>query len=171
MFINRKALIAIGLSSIVTIVSLTSMAPDDDAPKNLKVLPKHIPDRQVHQIMRTWSMSLGVRCNFCHAASADGKGLYFASDAKPEKEMARHMYKMMGKINQKYFEAKKDSLGMVETSGVNCYTCHRGASHPDAKLPEMKMGPGGPPPGGPGGPPPGGPGGPGGPPPGAPQKQ
>ena len=148
MFINRKALIAIGLSSIVTIVSLTSMAPDDDAPKNLKVLPKHIPDRQVHQIMRTWSMSLGVRCNFCHAASADGKGLDFASDAKPEKEMARHMYKMMGKINQKYFEAKKDSLGMVMRSGINCYTCHRGESHPETKIPDMKR----PGPGGPGGP-------------------
>jgi hypothetical protein len=168
MLINRKALIAISMSAIVAVVALTSMAPDDDAPKNLKVLPKHISDMQVHKIMREWAISLGVRCNFCHAANADGKGMDFASDAKPEKEMARHMYKMMGKINQKYFEAKKDSLGMVEEAGVNCYTCHRGNSHPETKLPEMKPGPGSPPPGGPGGPPPGGPGGP---PPGAPQKQ
>ena len=162
MFINRKALITIGLSSIVSIVALTSMAPDDDAPKNLKVLPKHTTEMQVHKIMRQWAMSLGVRCNFCHAANADGKGIDFASDAKPEKEMARHMYKMMNKINQKYFEAKKDSLGMVETSGISCNTCHRGTSHPEAAWPEMKQGPGGPPPGGPG---------PGGPPPGVPQKQ
>jgi hypothetical protein len=164
MFINRKALIAISLSSIVTIVALTSMAPDDDAPKNLKVLPKNLPDREVHKIMREWATSLGVHCNFCHAPNADGKGMDFASDAKPEKEMARHMYKMMNKINQKYFEAKKDSLGMVETAGISCNTCHRGDAHPEAKWPEMKMGPGGPPPGG-------GPGGPGGPPPGAPPKQ
>jgi hypothetical protein len=158
MLINRKILVALGLSSIVTFVALTSMAPgDDDAPKNLKVLPKHLPDREVHKIMREWAGSLGVHCDFCHAPSADGKGLDFASDAKPEKEMARHMYKMMSKINEKYFDAKKDSLGMVEHSGINCYTCHRGDSHPEVKLPEMRRGPGGPPPGGPGAPPPGAP--------------
>jgi hypothetical protein len=159
MLINKKIAIALSLSAIVTIVALTSMAPDDDAPKNLKVLPKKITERQIHHIMHEWSVSLGVRCDFCHAANADGKGLDFPSDAKPEKEMARHMFKMMNKINSKYFEAKKDSLGMMMQSGVNCYTCHRGASHPETKIPE---GPGGPRPGGPG---------PGGPPPGVPTKQ
>jgi hypothetical protein len=168
MLINRKIFVTLGLTSVVTFIALTSMAPDDDSLKNIKVLPKSLTDRQVHQVMREWSISLGVRCGFCHAPSADGKGLDFPSDAKPEKEMARHMYKMMNKINEKYFEAKKDSLGMVEHSGINCYTCHRGNSHPDVKLPEMGKGPGGPPPGGT--PPPGG--GPGGPPPGGtPQKQ
>jgi hypothetical protein len=155
MLINRKILVMLALSAVVTVVSLTSMAPDDEGPKNLKVLPKHLTEMQIHQLMREWAGSLGVRCDFCHAPAADGKGLDFASDAKPEKEMARHMYKMMNKINQKYFEAKKDSLGMVEHSGINCYTCHRGNSHPEVKLPEMRRGPGGPP-GGPGGPPPGG---------------
>jgi|SRR6185503_1619538 len=159
MFINRKILVTVGLSSVVTFIALTSMAPpDDEGPKNLKVLPKHTTEMQIHKIMREWAISLGVRCNFCHAPGADGKGLDFASDAKPEKEMARHMFKMMNKINTKFFEAKKDSLGMVEQAGVNCYTCHRGNSHPETKLPEMKPGPGGPPPGG-------------GPPSGAPQKQ
>jgi hypothetical protein len=33
----------------------------------------------------------------------------FAADAKPEKEMAREMYKMTQDINKKYFHAKKDS--------------------------------------------------------------
>jgi Photosynthetic reaction centre cytochrome C subunit len=161
MLINRKIFIALGLCSVVSLVALTSMAPDDDAPKNLKVLPKSLTERQVHQVMHEWSVSLGVHCDFCHAANADGKGLDFAADTKPEKEMARHMYKMMDKINDKYFEAKKDSLGMVMHSGINCYTCHRGDSHPEVKVPEGKRGPGGPPPGGgPGGPPPGGPGGP-----------
>ena len=162
MLINKKLIITLGLSSIVTVVALTSMAPDDPGFKNLKVLPKNLTHQQLGKIMHEWSGSLGVRCGFCHAPGADGKGLDFASDAKPEKEMARHMFKMMNKINDKYFEAKKDSLGMMMTSGINCYTCHRGDSHPEVKLPEMKMGPGGPPPGGMGGPPPGG--GPGGPP-------
>ena len=163
MLINKKLVITLGLSSVVTFVALTSMAPDDPGYKNLKVLPKNLTHQQLGKVMHEWSGSLGVRCNFCHAANAEGKGLDFASDAKPEKEMARHMFKMMNKINDKYFEAKKDSLGMVMTSGINCYTCHRGESHPEIKLPEMKMGPGGPPPpggpgmGGPGGPPPGSP--------------
>ena len=165
MLINKKFIITLGLSSAVALVALTSMAPDDPGYKNLKVLPKNLTHQQLGKVMHEWSGSLGVRCNFCHAANADGKGMDFASDAKPEKEMARHMYKMMNKINQKYFEAKKDSLGMVMTSGINCYTCHRGDSHPEVKLPEMKMGPGGPPPGGMGGPPPGSP------PPGGPPKQ
>jgi hypothetical protein len=157
MFINRKITITLTVASIAAVTALTSMAPKqltDDGPKNLKVLPKNLTDRQVHQIMHEWAVSLGVHCDFCHAANADGKGLDFASDAKPEKETARHMFKMMNKINEKYFEAKTDSLGMVERSGINCYTCHRGDPHPETKLPPMKMGPGGPPPG-PGGPPPG----------------
>ncbi len=141
-----------GLCSIVTIVALTSMAPDDPGFKNVKVLPKTLTDQQLHQVMREWAVSLGVRCDFCHAADPAGKGLDFASDAKPEKEMARHMFKMMSKINAKYFKAEKDSLGMMAKTGINCYTCHRGSSHPEVKLPEMRRGPapapGVPPPGG-----------------------
>ena len=166
MFINRKTAIILALASVATVAALTSMAPQPEVekPTNLKVLPKNLTERQVHQIMHEWAVSLGVRCDFCHVANADGKGLDFPNDSKPEKEMARHMFKMMNKINKKYFEAGKDSLGMVQHTGINCYTCHRGDSHPETKIPEMKRGPGGPPPGGaPGGPPPGGPG--------SPQKQ
>jgi len=148
MLINKKILAMLCLSGVVTVVALTSMAPDDPGFKNVKVLPKTLTDQQLHTVMREWSMSLGVRCNFCHAANAAGKGLDFPSDAKPEKNMARHMFKMMNKINSKFFEAKKDSLGMMMKSGINCYTCHRGESHPEVKLPEMKR-PGGPPAGAP----------------------
>ncbi len=155
----------LGLASIVTFVALTSMAPDkEEGFKNLKVLPKHISDRQLDKVMDDWSHSLGVHCSFCHVRDEAAKKMDFASDAKPEKEMAREMYKMMNKINQKYFEAKKDSLGMVMTSGINCNSCHRGESHPEVKVPEGRRGPGGP-----GGPGQGGPGGPGAP--GAPPKQ
>jgi hypothetical protein len=78
----------------------------------------------------------------------------FASDAKPEKETARYMYKMTAKINKKFFKAEKDSLGMVMSTGVNCNTCHRGTAHPEVKIPEREhKGPGGPPPGAPGTPP------------------
>ena len=150
MFINRKIVATLTRTSLVALVALTSMAPEKEGFKNLKVLPKNISHQQLGSIMHGWSGSLGVHCDFCHAPKAEGKGLDFASDAKPEKQMARNMFKMMNKINQKYFEAKKDSLGMMITSGVNCYTCHRGTSHPEVKLPEMEKGPGGPPAGSPG---------------------
>ncbi|BAU53975.1 c-type cytochrome [Mucilaginibacter gotjawali] len=153
MLINRKILATLAITSVISVVALTSMAPQQEKGgfMNVKVLPKNLTDKQLHMIMREWATSLGVRCDFCHAPNAEGKGLDFASDAKPEKEMARHMFKMMNKINQKFFEAKKDSLGMMAHTGVNCYTCHRGESHPEIKVPEGRRGPG------PGGPGPGGP--------------
>ncbi|HVW95825.1 MAG TPA: c-type cytochrome [Mucilaginibacter sp.] len=148
MLINKKIVATLCLSSMIAVVALTSMKkPDDPQFKNLKVLPKHITHEQLEKVMHEWSGSLGVHCDFCHVRDEAAKKMDFASDAKPEKEMARHMFKMMNKINQKYFEAKKDSLGMVMTSGVNCYTCHKGDSHPEVTLPPRR-GPGGPPPGG-----------------------
>lgn len=148
MVINKKILVTLCLSSVVTIVALTSMKSEDKEFKNLKVLPKNITKEQLGKVMHEWSASLGVHCDFCHVRNEAEKKMDFPNDAKPEKEMARHMFKMMNKINQKYFDAKKDSLGFVMTSGINCYTCHRGESHPETKLPERK-GPGGPPQGNP----------------------
>ncbi len=144
MLINRKIIATLALSSVVTLVALTSMAPNDPPQfKNLKVLPKKITFKQLGGIMDEWAHSLGVHCTFCHVRDSIAKKMDFASDAKPEKEMARSMFKMMNKINEKYFEAKKDSLGMVTHSGINCYTCHRGTSHPEVTLPVVqRMGPG-----------------------------
>jgi photosynthetic reaction center cytochrome c subunit len=145
MLINKKIIATLGLSSVITFVALTSMAPADPVFKNLKVLPKDLTMKQLDGVMDEWAHSLGVRCNFCHTFDAAAKKMDFASDAKPEKEMAREMFGMMNKINKKYFKAKKDSLGMMMHSGINCYTCHRGNSHPEVTLPQREMrGPGNP---------------------------
>ena len=157
MTVNKKFIATAGLLGALAFVVLTSMAPDKPGYQNLKVLPKSLTHQQLGKIMDEWSHSLGVRCNFCHVRNEEAKKMDFASDAKPEKEAARHMFKMMNKINQKFFEAKKDSMGMVMNSGINCNTCHHGTSHPELKIPEgERRGPGGPGPGGPGagGPPP-----------------
>ncbi len=71
--------------------------------KNLKILPADISDHDLDSVMHTFSMSLGVRCNFCHAMNTAGKGLDFASDAKPEKNIARMMMTMAININKSYF--------------------------------------------------------------------
>jgi hypothetical protein len=150
---NKKIMIIASMLAVVIFSALTSMRADDDHPgfKNLKVLPKDIPHEALGHVMHEWSQSLGVHCNFCHAPGTDGK-LDFASDAKPEKHMAREMFKMMTKINNKYFEGKKDSLNMV-VGAIKCMTCHRGSPHPeDMKGMEMHgdhdhdHGPGQPPP-------------------------
>jgi hypothetical protein len=140
MLVNKKITTIICLLAAVTFSALTSMSADHDehhGPKNLKVLPKKIPHELLHKVMDDWSEALGVHCNFCHAAADNGK-LDFASDAKPEKEEAREMYKMTAKINAKFFEGKKDSLGMV-MGDIKCQTCHRGSPHPDeVKMMDMK---------------------------------
>ena len=149
--VNKKLLVTLGLLSIVVFGAMTNIKPQDEGFKNLKVLPKNISGENLHKVMEEWEHSLGVHCNFCHARNEETKKMDWASDAKPEKAMARDMYKMMNKINQKYFHAKKDSLGMIMQSGVNCNTCHRGTAHPEVMVPDGK-GPGGQP-----GPPPAGP--------------
>ncbi len=151
--INKKLLVTLGLSSVVVLSAMTAMQPGPAQPemkaKNLKVLPKNISHEQLDHIMGEWSHSLGVRCGFCHAPNPETKKMDFASDAKPEKEMAREMFKMTATINKKYFKAGKDSTGMIMYTGVNCYTCHQGKEHPevvDAPAPKRMGMPAGAPP-------------------------
>jgi hypothetical protein len=166
--INKKLIITLGLSSVVVLSAMTAFQPGAPQPEmkaqNLKVLPKNISHKELDRVMEDWSHSLGVHCNFCHARNEEAKKMDFASDAKPEKEMAREMFKMTASINKKYFKAGKDSIGMVLYTGINCYTCHQGKEHPevvDAPAPK-RMGPppagapapGTPPPGAPAGTPP-----------------
>ena len=152
MKLNKQLLVIAGAISVIGLSAAASLPQQREEPKlvNLKVFPKNVPYRVLDHAMDEWSASLGVRCNFCHARNDQTGKMDFASDAKPEKEAARHMFLMTAKINKKYFEAKKDTLGMVMFTGVNCNTCHHGAVHPEIKLPEEHKGPGGPPPGGPG---------------------
>jgi hypothetical protein len=132
--LHYKKFAVVAVLSIVTGIALTAMRPADDKPPkmNLKVLPKHISHDDLVKTMDSWRTALGVKCNFCHAQSADSTThrLDFASDAKPEKNIARHMYKMAMKINKKYFSMNKDDKGeMVQT--VSCMTCHHGSPHPN----------------------------------------
>ena len=82
-----------------------------EPPKNLQVLPKDMPRNQVTALMRTFAMSLGVRCEHCHTedpaataaaaaaaanAPAGGRGgrgggpqLDYSLDDKENKKIAR----------------------------------------------------------------------------------
>jgi hypothetical protein len=107
------------------------------APTNLQVLPKNLTGQEVHEIMETWSGSLGVHCNFCHVEDPKNIGpngrprLNFADDAKPDKKIARIMYSMTQQINQDYIKKAMDLDTDGMGSPVTCGTCHRGHEMPE----------------------------------------
>src|ERR1700733_15144937 len=87
-------------------------ARGDEHYKNLKVLPKDISSRDLQGLMTDdFEDGLGVECGFCHARAENGHGLDFASDAKPEKKIAREMMRMTLSINKKFFRTKHPVLG------------------------------------------------------------
>jgi len=124
----------LGSFLIITVVLTLGATNDKKVPegfKNLKILPKDISKQALDSIMDEYSLSLGVHCGFCHARNADSiiKKLDFASDAKEEKEIARHMMKMTATLNTNDFNfnnsAKPDTIHEIV-----CYTCHRGKKDP-----------------------------------------
>jgi hypothetical protein len=108
------------------------------APKNLKVLPKTWTGQQVRAVMQTFTESLGVMCNHCHAVDpkapppAEGRGpaLDYSLDEKKEKELARKMIQMTMALNG---ESLKDVGDPAIPEKVSCFTCHAGQKTPAAK--------------------------------------
>ncbi len=138
--VHGKSFVAVITLAALTIIGMAATRPTADRPRdddhkhksNLKVLPKNISHEDLDKIMDSWKAALGVKCNFCHAQDTATHHLDFASDAKPEKDIARHMFKMTAKINKKYFSMNKDDKGsMIPT--VSCVTCHHGNPHPEEK--------------------------------------
>jgi tetratricopeptide (TPR) repeat protein len=97
--------------------------------ENLQVLPEDFSAERLSAVMRGFTRALGVRCSHCHVGE-EGAPLStydFVSDAKPNKERARAMYRMLGLVNRE--------LQGIEPSGpervnVWCHTCHQGRSRP-----------------------------------------
>jgi len=132
MIFRRKTLAVIVVSLFVWIgIAATKPPAEDHKFKNLKILPKDISMEDLDKVMDNFKESLGVKCSFCHAPSTDSNNhhLDFASDAKPEKNIARKMMKMTKKINSKYFDYNKNEQGM-HVPVVECMTCHHGKEHP-----------------------------------------
>ena len=131
MKINKKFTV-IALFAVSTIgAAATVNKPPEEQYKNLEVLPKNISSKDLQEIMTDdFESDLGVNCDFCHAPANDGHSLDYASDAKPEKEIARAMMRMTIDLNKKYFKLKHPVLGSSELV-VTCNTCHKGVAFPD----------------------------------------
>ncbi|MDB5086444.1 MAG: hypothetical protein JWR09_438 [Mucilaginibacter sp.] len=138
MRINKKLGIIITLGAMVSICAAAASSKQATVQYvNLKVLPKNISSKDLQGIMvDDFQDGLGVTCSFCHANAKDGHGLDFASDAKPEKEIARVMMRMTIKINKKYFKQKHPVIGS-DALTVSCNTCHKGQAFPEGG-PEQK---------------------------------
>ena len=107
--------------------------------KNIKVLTG-LPDSQLIPVMNYFAASMGRRCNFCHV---NNQGQWdYPSDAKPEKNQAREMIKLVLDTNK--------TLDRLKLDPIACYTCHRGRNSPQS-LPPLPLPVPSPPPGNPGG--------------------
>ena len=99
-------------------------------PQNLQVL-EGVAGPELGQVMRSFAIGLGVRCTHCHVGE-EGQPLTtfdFASDAKPNKEIAREMIRMTQAIDATMTAVKKPAR---EKASVQCVTCHRGEALPPA---------------------------------------
>jgi hypothetical protein len=130
---KRSLFITLGLVAMVT-VSL-AFTKDEPKYKNLKILPKNITKEQMDSVMHHFSLSLGVRCNFCHMRNDSTKTWDFASDENKHKLTAREMMRMTDKINDKFFDLSGAKRNLSTQLMVTCYTCHHGATEPTTKAP------------------------------------
>ena len=99
-------------------------------PTNLQVLPKNIAVPDLLALMRSYTGALGVECEFCHASDPTTHKPNYASDANPDKAIARTMIAMTNEINAKYLSQVKDPDATPAEKTVTCGTCHRGNSMP-----------------------------------------
>ena len=104
--------------------------------KNLRILPKDIPEQKLDSIMNAYTHALKVTCDFCHIkAKKDPFSLAPAKDEldfaldNPMKEEARKMMLLQMEINTKYFYYDS-TIRPVYLNVVGCNTCHRGNPFP-----------------------------------------
>jgi len=94
--------------------------------ENIKSFERASADRLLRVMEMGFSKSLGVSCTHCHNPKD------WSSDEKPQKQIAREMMAMVGRINQELLGAINNLDS--ETPIVNCTTCHRGEVKPALNL-------------------------------------
>jgi hypothetical protein len=145
-FIKKRYIVTAAMAGAVVICSFAGAGPwtavasasagPNNEYSNLKVLPRNISSKALQSIMiDEFEDGLGVGCNFCHAEQKGSHRLDYASDAKPEKEIARRMMRMTMKINAKYFKLRHPMIGDPALA-ISCNSCHRGQPRPETGGPE-----------------------------------
>ncbi|MES2005589.1 MAG: c-type cytochrome [Bacteroidota bacterium] len=125
----RASIVLLG-AGIIGVAAVADPGMGENEFTNLQVLPKNISKKELQHIMvDDFQDGLGVGCNYCHAQEKGSLHLDYASDEKPEKEIARSMMRMTIDINQKYFSVEHPMIGDT-TLIISCEQCHQGTSHP-----------------------------------------
>jgi hypothetical protein len=121
-------------AALALVVAFTAARPAaaqiPDTFTNLQILPETISRDSLIGIMRSFSLGLGVRCQYCHVGG-DGisfDGVRFADDDDEDKRKARYMLRMVRTINGELLAGlpDRDQPGYE----VACVTCHRGLPRP-----------------------------------------
>ncbi len=124
-------LVIIGASVFAATIGVAAHRAPAQLPQkytNLQVLPKDIAQKSLVDVMRSFAIGLGTRCEHCHVGAGNDFSTFdFASDAKPEKATARKMMTMITALHAHYLNAVGDPARLPK---VTCYTCHRGALKP-----------------------------------------
>jgi Photosynthetic reaction centre cytochrome C subunit len=103
--------------------------PAEKVFKNMQML-KQMPAGRLLAVMEMgYARSLGVNCTHCHVPDK------WESEDKPQKQIARDMWAMMGTINSQLLKGIKNLKS--ESPTVNCTTCHRGQVKPALNLPAI----------------------------------
>jgi len=128
----NKTFVVTGGAIAFVVIGIAASKPPQEKFKNLKVLPKNISEQTLDTVMHEFEKALGVGCDFCHVKPVDSTAQWdMASDARPEKEIARKMITMANKINKDFFNATTmygDENAVLE---IRCMTCHHGEPHPE----------------------------------------
>jgi len=88
--------------------------PAEKVFKNIEILKGKNASRLPGMMLALTGL-LGVNCTYCHVKDQ------WDSEEKPTKQTARKMFRMIGVINDDFFERQNK---------VSCWTCHRGNPHP-----------------------------------------
>jgi len=132
---KKTSVVMLLLVCVVAISSAFTNASTDPGYKNLQILPKNITEKQMDSVMRHFSASLNVGCEFCHVKKqTPGFEVWdWASDINKHKLVARDMMKMTNKLNDEYFPYSGKAENMSTILTVTCYTCHNGKKEPETR--------------------------------------
>ena len=115
------------MNAILQQIQGRGQMPAESVFKDIVIL-RGRPAASVPRIMNGgFGRSLGVSCAHCHDVQK------FDSNEKPQKQIARDMWAMMGTINTQLLPTIKNLKGPQPI--VNCTTCHRGMVKPALNLP------------------------------------
>ena len=121
--------------------------------QNLQILPQDISKDGLVSIMKHFTASLDVNCEFCHVKNIELDKIEYARDDKPQKHIAREMLLMTLDINKNHFQATKEKSDEEEKVSpvkeskdhveyllkyASCYTCHQGVKQPVNMPPSEK---------------------------------